>query len=67
MSESPSVEVRPTVPDRPPQSGGTVARSGLVGIDLARASLQVKVTVLALAVARRVHNSTMAAFHEAPL
>ena len=38
----------------------------LVGIESARASCRCRVTVLALSVARRVHNSTMAAFRGAP-
>jgi hypothetical protein len=38
----------------------------LVGIEPARASCRCRVTALALSVARRVHNSTMAAFRGAP-
>jgi hypothetical protein len=38
-----------------------------VGIELGRAGLQVRVTSLALSVARWVHNSTVATFPEAPL
>jgi len=34
----------------------------MVGIEPARASYRCRVTVLALSVARRVHNSTMATF-----
>ena len=38
----------------------------VVGIEPARASCRCRVTALALSVARRVHNSTMAAFRGAP-
>jgi hypothetical protein len=38
-----------------------------VGIELQRASFRWRVTVLALSIARRVPNSTIATFPEAPL
>ena len=38
-----------------------------VGIELVRARCRWRVTAPALSLARRVHNSTMATFHEAPL
>ena len=38
-----------------------------VGIELVRARFRWRVTAPALSIARRVHNSTMATFHEAPL
>ena len=44
-----------------------VAKFGVVGIELQRASFRWRVTVLALSIARRVPNSTMATFPEAPL
>jgi hypothetical protein len=38
-----------------------------VGIELVRARFRWRVTAPALSLARRVHNSTIATFHEAPL
>jgi hypothetical protein len=59
---------RPIQPQRrmgrhwPVKSGKAMARTGLAGIELGRARCRWRVTVPALSIAGRVHNSTMTTF-----
>ena len=61
------VVVGTALSDGPPQSGRTVARSGLAEIELGRARCRLRVTNLTLSVARWGPSSTVPAIPEAPL